>query len=179
MNNLMKKMLALLASAVLLAVLPLSSASAYLSVSTGGLVNTFNPAMLKSVIDETVSGSNKTSITVRTSDDSVDAYVRVALVANWVNANGEIVAPAVATDVPFTLNDAAWFKSGDYYYHKAIVTPGSSTANLLASNTTLPLTTKDGNFLQVVIVHQSIQAQPASVVTAQWGVNVSNGALSN
>ena len=157
-----RKSILLAALVVLLLTFSVSGTIAWLTTSTKPIENTFTPATVDTEIVETFTNNVKSSITVK-NNGTASAYVRVALVANWVNANGEIVAPA-SVDLTGKLN-SNWTKSGEYYYYTKEVPVGEATSNLLAENQTItqPSDGPADASLQIVVLHQSIQAQGGAV----------------
>ncbi len=185
-----RKSLLLLISTALLLTVTVSGTVAFLVAGTEPLVNTFTPGVMDTKIEEVVVENRKQSITIHLHNNStVDAYVRVALVGNWVDSDGKVVAPWDPNDegVGFKLNTTAWVQGKDgYYYHKArLVAPNGSTADLLASGSAIVVDKAHmltgATELRLSVIHQSIQADGVTAdgtpaVVAAWGVELdSNG----
>ena len=85
-----------------------------------------------------------------------NAYVRAAVVANWVDDNGVIVAPCEPT---FT-QGTNWDKSSDgFYYYQNIIKPGNAPANNLIGSYTAPTSPPvSGAHLEMHVVGQGIDA---------------------
>lgn len=167
-----KKLLSVLLI-VLLLTATVGGTVAYIVTSTSEKENVFIPGNVDTDITEEFTGSQKKSIAVR-NNGNVPVYVRVMIVANWCDENGAIVAP---WEGEIKLNSAAWVEGNDnYYYCKIPVAAGTSTANLLAdtylySSSEVPVA---GAHLEMTVIHQSIQAEPASVIQTEWGVTVAD-----
>lgn len=175
MKKFHKKGLVLLAAITLLLTCTVSGTVAFLAAGTSSVTNTFTPVELDTKIienDDFKSTKTKKSIQVQ-NNGNIDAYVRVAIYGNWVDATGKIVAPWSGLT---TYRTAKWTASGGWYYYKGALAPGANTENLLADNATITETGKPeaADHLEIVVVHQSIQAQPDAAVQNAWGA----GALS-
>jgi hypothetical protein len=170
MKKISRKTLALLAALLLLMALPVHGTVAFLADRTGAIPNTFTPVEVDTVIVETVAKGEKTSIAVQNprADNHIDAYVRVVVVGNWVDADGNIVAPWSLD----SYNTSSWTKNGQFYYYNQVLTVGQTTDNLLTGSGIKEADLakpKGADHLVVTVVHQSIQAAgwPDSVDTAQ------------
>lgn len=167
-----KKILVLAVSLVALVSVVIGGTLAWLTADSDPVVNTFNPASVDCQITETFNNDNtqKTSIKV-TNTSNIDAYLRVAVVANYVNSTREIIfgTPSVTPSVA-----SNWIRIGDYYYYKSAVAPGTSV-DFLASALSL---NENNQKLQVTILAEAIQSVPDNAVEAAWtDVEVVNGNL--
>lgn len=162
-----RKALVLLVCTVLLMAVGVSGTVAFLADNTDSLTNTFTPVVVDTKINETVAAGSKSSIKVYNNpgDNHIDAYVRVAVYGNWVDTSGKIVAP---WNGPVSLNTASWEKVGDFYYYKSVLAVGKETENLLSYPISEGTKPNGADHLVVTVVHQAIQAEPASAVTAAW-----------
>lgn len=145
---------------------------AWLSDGEKKVKNTFDTAQVTCEISENFDGVEKKDIEVKNTSD-IYAYMRVAVVCNYVNAKGEITGRA---DLPagLTLGNN-WIKGSDgYYYYTYPLVPNGYTAILFQEEI------NDGNGLQVTILAEAIQAEgnlsgksPAELVwdSAVIGVN--------
>lgn len=192
-----------LISWILLAVVILSlsagSVVAWLSIPGGQVENSFTPDdNLNPTITETFKENDdklKQNVAVRVGDTGYAVYVRAAIVVNWKNAeDGNVLgqAPVLDEDYTLTLNETDWFYKDGFYYHKAMVNTGGTTANLITScqlkeGITPPVdTTVTPNVkydLNVEIIAQTIQALGTTdtgdtpAVKDAWGVTVTNKQL--
>ncbi len=166
-----KKPLLMIAALALVVALSIGLTSAFLT-SQQGLTNTFTPGKVSCEVVENVSDGKKTVVQVKNpqTDDAVPAYIRVAVVANTVDAEGNITGNV--EDFTFKLGDG-WTENGGYYYCNTPVVPGDQTADLLDSSITL-----DG--IQVTVLAQAIQAHGVTgdLMAAEdaWKVNPTTGA---
>ena len=157
---------ALIIALALILVLAVGGTVAYIFTQTDPVINTFTPTEAKITVDEKTSDNQKTSITVVNNSTGVPVYIRVALVANMIDDEGNVTG---AADVPtFTLGKD-WIKGSDgYYYYTEPVPVGGSTGNLLQSSMTL-----DEN-MQVVVLADAIQAMPKQAVIDAWGQTIAD-----
>lgn len=168
-----RKTLVLLIAAAMLLTMSVGSTAALLQVSSDPVANVFVAVKVDTKINETFTSAGKSSITVENplADDSMDVYVRAAVVGSWVK-DGKIVEAWKLTDD--YVNTAHWDIGADgFYYYKQVLEVGDSTENLLAKTIT-QATREDGAHLEVTVVHQAIQYLPASAVTQAWGVTVAD-----
>lgn len=155
---------------------------AALSVISDPIKNVFGEPTLENEIEETFSGEEKSSIKIHNTG-SVEEFVRVAMVFNWKNSDGEVSARSVKPeDYTFSVNETDWVRSGKYWYHTAAVKGGEKTAEFLAKDTVIALTdagkshVPDGYFFSVEILTEAVQSNPDAVKDA-WGLDAENGAL--
>lgn len=120
-----KKPLTLFVALVLLLTLAVGGSLAWL-VSNDNVTNSMVPGNVPITIDEKINGTTKESITIQNTGN-IDAYIRVAVVANKVDKDGNIT---VGTAPTLELG-ADWQKLDDgYYYYKGVVAPKASTTTL-------------------------------------------------
>ncbi len=164
---------ALILSLCLIFALAVGTTFALLKASTAPVENTFTAAKSGTDIVEELDDSQKTSIKVQNTGTAV-SYVRVKLVMNWVDENGNISAEPVNITPSITDN---WFLKDGIYYYKMPVAAKDFTTNLLKTPITQG-TAPEGYHLEVTVLAESIQAAPSKAVTDSWGVGVdSNGYL--
>lgn len=164
---------ALILSLCLIFALAVGTTFALLKASTDPVENTFTAAKSDIKIDEDVTGGQKKSIVVKNTGTAV-SYVRVKLVMNWVDENGNVSAEPVNITPSITDN---WFEQGGIYYYKMPVAADAVTTNLLQTPITQG-TAPEGYHLEVTVLAESIQAAPSKAVQQSWGVGVdSNGYL--
>lgn len=165
---------ALILSLCLIFALAVGTTFALLKASTAPVENTFTAAKSDIKIDEDVTGGQKKSIIVKNTGTAV-SYVRVKLVMNWVDENGNVSAEPVNITPSIT---ADWFEQdGIYYYKMPVAANDGVTTNLLQTPITQDAAPV-GYHLEVTVLAESIQAAPSKAVTESWGVGVdSNGYL--
>lgn len=149
---------------------------AYLQDNTSEVVNTFTPGKVATVIEETFDGSEKKDVKIENTEN-VPAYLRAAIIVNWVDADGDYAAevPVLDEDYEIVINNTDWFEKDGYYYHKTAVDPGKSTSVLI--NIAKPLKEKEDYSLSIEILGSGIQAMPDQAVEETWDVQVINGQL--
>lgn len=156
-----KKASALTIAIILILVMAIGGTVAFLVTHTDRIVNTFQPTDVTCEIQERFNDDNtvKTSAVVKNTG-KIPAYIRVAVVANTVDAKGNITGKA---DVRDKLESSGWTNVGDYYYYNSVVKPNETTGNLLAEGIDL-------NDIQVTILASAIQAEPTNAVAEAWDV---------
>ena len=165
---------ALILSLCLIFALAVGTTFALLKANTEPVTNTFTAAKSGTDIVEKLDGSQKTSIAVKNTGTAV-SYVRVKLVMNWVDGDGNVSAEPVNITPSITGN---WFEQdGIYYYKMPVAANDGETTNLLQTPITQDAA-PEGYHLEVTVLAESIQAAPSKAVTDSWGVRVdSNGYL--
>ncbi len=165
---------ALILSLCLIFALAVGTTFALLKANTEPVTNTFTAAKSGTDIVEKLDGSQKTSIAVKNTGTAV-SYVRVKLVMNWVDDNGNVSAEPVGITVDY--DNTKWFEQDGIYYYKMPVAAKGETTNLLKDPITQG-TAPEGYHLEVTVLAESIQAAPSTAVQQSWGVGVdSNGYL--
>lgn len=166
---------ALILSLCLIFALAVGTTFALLKANTDPVTNTFTAAKSDIKIDEDVTGGQKKSIAVKNTGTAV-SYVRVKLVMNWVDENGNVSAEPVNITPSITDN---WFLKDGIYYYKMPVAAKDFTTNLLKTPITQDAA-PEGYHLEVTVLAESIQAAPSAAVQQSWGVGVdSNGYLTH
>lgn len=188
----------IITSVILLLLVAVGTTLAYVFTETEPVENTFIPSRVSCAVvengKEPVSGSlvnisdSKNNVQIQNTGDT-DAYIRVAVTVNWMNADGTRVwaqKPIQNTDytITYNLSEDGWFDGGDgfYYYSKAVspTSPNNLTEILISnaalmSGVTAPVGTDNTQYyLSIEIVASAIQSTPASTVSDQWGVTVSD-----
>lgn len=166
---------ALILSLCLIFALAVGTTFALLKASTAPVTNTFTAAKSGTDIVEELDGNQKKSIVVKNTGTAV-SYVRVKLVMNWVDENGNVSATPVNITVDY--DNTNWFEQdGIYYYKMPVAANNGETTNLLKTPITQDAA-PEGYHLEVTVLAESIQAAPSAAVQQSWGVGVdSNGYL--
>ena len=156
---------------VLLVLLSAGGTLAWLSFETESVTNSLEPGSVPVEIGGTFDAGQRSGVTVKNIGNS-DAYIRVAIVANALDANGNIIA---GTAPAFAVNTEKWQLLGDYYYYKGAVSPGESTAELF----TAPVAVAGG---ELNVLAESIQTRGGvgEQMPEQyaWGVTCAGGSWS-
>ena len=196
------KKLVLTLSVILLLLIAVGATLSFLFANTEPVENTFTPSKVSCAVVENSgtpvsngiqnTGDKKSNVQIKNTGDT-DAYIRVAVVANWVSADGSRVwaqKPIENTDYTMTLASIAdWIRGADgFYYYGEDVSPNHLTELLitearLMEGVTAPKGT-DGTqyYLSIEIVASAIQSKPDYVVANEWSntmvtVKSSNGTL--
>ena len=137
-----KKAVLLAVLTMVLAMATIGATLAYIIVQTQSIENQFPPPNL----DIQVIDGNKV-----TNTGDVPVYVRAAVVANWVDADGAILSeqPVAGTDYTLTVADG-WFLGSDTFYYRAVTLAAADNASLITE--ALQLVTKEGYTLQVQVL---------------------------
>lgn len=131
---------------------------AYMMTEGGTVTNSFTPGKVACSVDDNYRVTNT---------GNVDAYIRVAVVINWENADGDIngIAP-VKGDYTLELNDD-WKKGEDgYYYYTGKVAPNTtipSVVKAITEKTAAPA----GFNLVVEVLAEAIQAEGMGATSAE------------
>lgn len=161
-----------IAVAALVCALGAAGAVAFLIDNTKPVENKFEYAQVTCAVDESFDKTTGEKSNVRIQNTSnIDAYIRVALVTYYVDANGDVDGTKASPDLSFTVPSDWFVKDGYYYYTKPVASNGY-TPNLIES-----ITLADGQVVEVIA--SAIQSKPAAAVTEAWGVTVNaDGTLS-
>ncbi len=153
----------LLISLVLILTISVGGTLAYLIDDAGSLENQFKPSQVTCQVSQGIDG--RYTIT-NTSD--IAAYLRVAVVVNYVDTSGNICYVESPPEAKITAE--GWTLQAGYYYYPASV----------AANTAVPQSitvtpgTVTGHSARVEILAQAIQSVPANVVQEAWGYTPGN-----
>ena len=178
MRNINKKTIALVASLVLLLTVTVGGTLAYLLAVSPAVENKFTPSWVTTDVDETISATEKTNVTIKNTGNT-DAYIRAAVVVTWQNANGDVYGqkPIAGTDYDITYvtgtigTKDCWVEGSDgYYYYTSPVARDASTGILIQSCTAKE-TAPEGYNLCVEILGSGIQSVPAKAVE-EWSNNL-------
>ena len=160
---------ALILSLCLIFALAVGTTFALLKANTAPVTNTFKAATSEIKIEEKTDNGSKSEIYVK-NEGTATSYVRVKLVCNWVDKDGNVSATPVPTP---TITNNDWFVKDGIYYYKMPVALNDLTSNLLDGNPiTQPEGAPDGYHLEVTVLAESIQAAPSEAVIKSWGVGV-------
>ena len=190
-KNLKKKAVLTMSVALLLAV-AVGITIAYIFTETDPVENTFKPSKVACAVVENgrepVTGdtvgisTSKENVQIKNTGNT-DAYIRVAVVVNWMSEDGTRVwatKPVKSTDgtdgdytITYNLEDNDWIDGGDgYYYYTRPVAPGEKTGVLITNATQLvakgPVGTDNTQYyLSIEIVASAIQSSGMGAESAQ------------
>ena len=170
-----KKTITMLVSLILILTIGVGGTLAYLITSTGEVKNTFTPSQVNISVNENVSNDVKSDVKIHNERDSVKAYIRAAIVVNWVNDEGDVWAatPVLGTDYTMTTGNGWTLAKDGYYYHRGAVEPNADTKVLITEAKYLA-NAPDGYYLSIEILAQAIQADGVDAngktpVELAWG----------
>jgi len=166
----------LITSVALLLAVAVGVSLAYIFTETDPVENKFNPSKVScAVVEEGVAPvtgaivgnvETKENVKIQNTGDT-DAYIRVAVVVNWMSEDGTRVwatKPVKDTDYTISYNlDDGWIYGGDgYYYYTQPVAKSALTDILIESATQLaangPVGTDNTQYyLSIEIVASAIQ----------------------
>lgn len=162
---------ALILSLCLIFALAVGTTVALLKANTAPVTNTFKAATSEIKIEEKTDNGIKSEIYVK-NEGTATSYVRVKLVCNWVDKDGNVSATPVPAP---TITNSDWFVKDGIYYYKMPVALNDKTSNLLDGNPIeQPEGAPEGYHLEVTVLAESIQAAPSKAVTDSWHVGVDN-----
>lgn len=180
------KAILLVVSLLLVMALSIGGSLAWLTTSTAPVVNTFTPGDVTTTVVEEIDNGVKNNVQIQNTG-SVEAYVRAQVIVTWQNDSGNVnaIAPKEGTDYTIiwsgtTGENPTWFQGADgYYYCKAPVVAGGTTAVLFTDCKPVDGEAPQGYNLCVEILSSAIQAVPATTVESVWPVTVGDdGTLS-
>ena len=148
---------------VLVVSLGASGAFASLKDTTSPVTVDFVPVKVSCVVNGDYS--------VKNSGD-IPALIRVKLICNWVDAEGNVVADAGALPVPAVNED--WQQLNGFLYYRHLVAAGEVTVPVIAApaGSGAP----EGLHLQTVILAEAIQAEPDGLAAREaWNVRLDDG----
>ena len=200
MKRYINKKSIIIASVMLLLLATVGTTLAYIFTETKPVENTFNPSKVSCAVVEnngtpvtgsvTNTGNIKENVQIKNTGDT-DAYIRVAVVVNWMDEAGTKVwatKPVEGADGDYTITynlGNGWVKGSDgyWYYTKSVPpTEGNNLTDILIEKATQNKEGPKGTdgtqyYLSIEIVASAIQSTPETVVEEQWGVTVENGVI--
>lgn len=154
-----KKSAFLLVALILILVVGAGTTLAYIIDTSGPITNLFSPA---TVACEVIDGYK-----VKNTGDT-DAYVRVTVVVNWQDENGNVFGKQPEYTLTF---GSGWTKGSDgFYYWPSALAVGASTTNPVITNYTVSDSVSDDYKLCIEILAEAIQAKPFANADAAWNV---------
>lgn len=118
-------------------------------------------------IDDDVEGQVKSNVVI-TNTGNMPEYIRVAVVANWVDAAGA----TLQSMVPVLDLENNWVLNGRYYYYTQAIDPGMSPADPIFKKYTAPVADapEGADHLEMSIAVQAIDAQAEKSYITAWGM---------
>lgn len=167
----MNRTAVLLIAVILLISTAVGSTVAFLATKTEPVENSFEYADVSCEVmqDRDTDGS----IVQVKNTGTISAYIRAAVVANWIDVDGNIAASVPeGYSYDLTCSSGSWVQGNDgFSYYLLPVAPGASTeGSLLTCTVTCPETPE--YTLSVEVLTEAIQSTPASAVNEAWNVAV-------
>ena len=182
-KHITKKSIVIISFALLL-MITVGTTLALVFTNTSSVQNTFTPSRVSCAVvengnDPVASGNVdidaiKSNVQIQNTGDT-DAYIRVAIVVNWMSESGNVYAikPVKGQDYSISLSLAdGWFEEGGYYYYSMPVAPDGKTPVLINEAKILGTANKPQGdyYLSIEIVASAIQSAPGSVVKENWEI---------
>ena len=167
----MNRTAVLLIAVILLISTAVGSTVAFLATKTEPVVNSFEYANVSCKVTQNCDTDG--SIVQVKNTGTISAYIRAAVVANWIDVDGNIAASVPeGYSYDLTCSSGSWVQGNDgFFYYLLPVAPGASTeGNLLTCTVTCPETPE--YTLSVEVLAEAIQSTPASAVNEAWNVAV-------
>ena len=167
----MNRTAVLLIAVILLISTAVGSTVAFLATKTEPVENSFEYANVSCEVmqDRDTDGS----IVQVKNTGTISAYIRAAVVANWIDVDGNIAASVPeGYSYELTCSSGSWVQGKDgFFYYLLPVAPGALTeGSLLTCTVACP---KDPEYtLSVEVLAEAIQSTPASAVNEAWKVAV-------
>lgn len=167
----MNRTAVLLIAVILLISTAVGSTVAFLATKTEPVENSFEYANVSCKVTQNCDTDG--SIVQVKNTGTISAYIRAAVVANWMDVNGDIAASVPeGYSYELTCSSGSWVQGNDgFFYYLLPVAPGALTeGSLLTCTVTCPETPE--YTLSVEVLTEAIQSTPASAVNEAWNVAV-------
>ena len=173
-----KKTATLIVALALICCVTIAGTLAYLIVEKE-LTNIFESGQI------ILTSNNTTGIITNDTTSDVGVYIRVKLVVNYQDNNGNVLGISARKDTDYSVqfdSSSDWIQKGEYYYYTKPVAPGQSTTAIPITVTFVPVTVDGtvtneytGFALKVQYLAEGIQSNPSSAVkdaTNGWNANL-------
>ena len=167
----MNRTAVLLIAIILLISTAVGSTVAFLATKTEPVENSFEYANVSCEVTQNCDTDG--SIVQVKNTGTISAYIRAAVVANWIDVDGNIAASVPeGYSYDLTCSSGSWAQGKDgFFYYLLPVAPGASTeGNLLTCTVTCSETPE--YTLSVEVLAEAIQSTPANAVNEAWNVEV-------
>ena len=167
----MNRTAVLLIAIILLISTAVGSTVAFLATKTEPVENSFEYANVSCKVTQNCDTDG--SIVQVKNTGTISAYIRAAVVANWIDVDGNIAASVPeGYSYDLTCSSGSWAQGKDgFFYYLLPVAPGALTeGSLLTCTVTCPEPPE--YTLSVEVLAEAIQSTPASAVNEAWNVVV-------
>ena len=172
----MNRTAVLLIAVILLISTAVGSTVAFLATKTEPVENSFEYANVSCKVTQNCDTDG--SIVQVKNTGTISAYIRAAVVANWIDVDGNIAASVPeGYSYDLTCSSGSWVQGNDgFFYYLLPVAPGASTeGSLLTCTVTCP---EDPEYtLSVEVLTEAIQSTPASAVNEAWSAAVDGSGM--
>lgn len=172
----MNRTAVLLIAVILLISTAVGSTVAYLATKTEPVENSFEYANVSCKVTQNCDTDG--SIVQVKNTGTISAYIRAAVVANWMDVDGNIAASVPeGYSYDLTCSSGSWVQGKDgFFYYLLPVAPGALTeGSLLTCTVTCPETPE--YTLSVEVLTEAIQSTPASAVNEAWSAAVDGSGM--
>ena len=168
----MNRTAVLLIAIILLISTAVGSTVAFLATKTEPVENSFEYANVSCKVTQNCDTDGSSIVQVKNTG-TISAYIRAAVVANWIDVDGNIAASVPeGYSYDLTCSSGSWAQGKDgFFYYLLPVAPGALTeGSLLTCTVACP---EDPEYtLSVEVLTEAIQSTPASAVNEAWNVVV-------
>lgn len=173
----MNRTAVLLIAIILLISTAVGSTVAFLATKTEPVENSFEYANVSCEVMQDPDTEGSSIVKVKNTG-TISAYIRAAVVANWMDKGGNIAASVPeGYSYDLTCSSGSWVQGTDgFFYYLLPVAPGASTeGNHLTCTVTCPETPE--YTLSVEVLAEAIQSTPASAVSEAWSAAVDGSGM--
>ena len=167
----------LLIAIILLISTAVGSTVAFLATKTKPVENSFEYANVSCEVTQNCDTDGSSIVQVKNTG-TISAYIRAAVVANWIDADGNIAASVPeGYSYDLTCSSGSWAQGKDgFFYYLLPVAPGALTeGSLLTCTVACP---EDPEYtLSVEVLTEAIQSTPASAVNEAWSAAVDGSGM--
>lgn len=154
-KNKQKRAILLLLSIAMSLTLAVGGTLAYIVTASGEVENRFEPGRVTSLVETDGKITNT---------GNVDAYIRAAVVVNWMDKDGNVYG--IKPDYSISVN-SGWQASDGFYYYTAVV-PASGTTSNAPVTVSVEGNAPSGDYeLSIEILAEAIQADGMGAGSAQ------------
>lgn len=172
----MNRTAVLLIAIILLISTAVGSTVAFLATKTEPVENSFEYANVSCKVTQNCDTDG--SIVQVKNTGTISAYIRAAVVANWIDVDGNISASVPeGYSYDLTCSSGSWAQGKDgFFYYLLPVAPGALTeGSLLTCTVACP---EDPEYtLSVEVLTEAIQSTPASAVNEAWSAAVDGSGM--
>lgn len=174
----MNRTAVLLIAIILLISTAVGSTVAFLATKTEPVENSFEYANVSCEVTQNCDTDGSSIVQVKNTG-TISAYIRAAVVANWIDADGRNIAASVPEGYSYdlTCSSGSWAQGNDgFFYYLLPVAPGALTeGSLLTCTVTCP--DNPEYTLSVEVLAEAIQSTPASAVYEAWRAAVDGSGM--